>query len=101
MYRWAIAAAIATAVSGCDTMHQQDGKVAWDNVPAAAQTTIQAHMYGGWVDRVEFETAKHTRVYAANIKAADGEWSRIIVTADGKLLRYRTCGKTCSEYADY
>jgi hypothetical protein len=101
MVRWVMAAAMAAAVSGCSTTRHRDRAVSWDTVPPAAQEAIQAHTYGGWVDKVEYNTSKRGLVYVANIGAVDGQFSRVIVTPDGKLLRYRTCGKKVSEYADF
>ena len=61
--------------------------VRWKEVPAPAQTTIQSNAAGGKIREVEKETANGGFVYRAEIKGADGKWTRVYVTDAGALLR--------------
>jgi hypothetical protein len=59
------------------------------------QSTIQAHLYGGTVSKVEKETMKCGVVYEAKVKGNEGQCSEITVAEDGRLLKYKTCGTKC------
>ena len=81
--------AVAAVVSGCSTFCHKETAVSLNSVPAAVQSTIQAHTYGGIVDKVEKETMKCGIVYEAKVKGPEGQCSEIKVAEDGKLLKYK------------
>ena len=88
---WAFVVAAAAVFTGCSTMRPEEVNVPWSTVPAVVQSTIQAHLYGGTVGKVEVENMKCGVVYEAEVKGPDGQRSEVKVAADGKLLKYRTC----------
>ena len=92
-------AAVAAAVSGCSTFHHEEVNVPWDTVPAVVQATIQAHTYGGTVDKVEKEPMKSGVVYEAKVEGPDGQCSEIKVAEDGKLLKYKAA-KMCEHHGE-
>ena len=85
----AMAAAVAVVACGCCTVCHKEMVVPLNTVPAAVQATIQAHTYGGVVDRVEKETLKSGVVFEAVVKGSDGVYSEVKVAEDGKLLKYK------------
>lgn len=89
MGQWALVAALAAAVSGCTTFHNEEVTVPWNNVPSAVQTTIDAHKYGGVVSKVEMERTKCGLVYEAKVQGQSGQCSEVKVAEDGKLLKYK------------
>ena len=90
----AVVTAIAAVAVGCSTFRHEEMKVPLNTVPAVVQATIQAHTYGGTVDKVEKETMKSGVIYEAKVKGPDGQCSEIKVAEDGKLLKYKA-GKEC------
>ena len=62
--------------------------VNWKNVPAPVQATIQSNAGTGKVKEVEKETAANGVVfYCAEVKGADGKWTKIYVTEAGVLMK--------------
>ena len=95
MCQLAFVVVVAAAVSGCSTFCNKEANVPLDTLPAVVQATIQAHTYGGTVDKVEKETMKCGVVYEAKVKGPEGQCSEIKVADDGKLLKYKTWTKKC------
>jgi uncharacterized membrane protein YkoI len=71
-------------------MHKEQ-KVSFDTLPAAAKATIQAQANGGTVTEVEKKTKKTRVIYEAEVKGPGTDRSKIEVTEDGKLLKYKAC----------
>jgi protein-disulfide isomerase len=61
-------------------------KVAWAELPATVQATIQANAAGGKVVAIEKRSRRGEVTYTAEVKAADGKIIEIEVASDGKLL---------------
>ncbi len=80
---------ISALVAGCSTFHNEEVNVPWDSVPAVVQSTIQAHRYGGTVDKVEKETSECGVVYEARVKGPNGQFSEVKVAEGGKLIKYK------------
>lgn len=95
----AVATAIAAMAAGCSTFCHKEMNVPLNTVPAVVQATIQAHTYGGTVDKVEKETMKSGVVYEAKVKGPDGQCSEIKVAEDGKLLKYKA-EKKCDHHGE-
>ena len=57
------------------------------DVPAPVQTTFQRNTSGGKVKEVEKETVNGQTIYLAEVKGADGKWSKIYVKEAGDLLK--------------
>jgi len=57
------------------------------DVPAPGQTTFQRNTSGGKVKEVEKETVNGQTIYLAEVKGADGKWSKIYVKEAGDLLK--------------
>ncbi|CAE6508675.1 YpeB-like protein with putative protease inhibitory function [Nitrosomonas nitrosa] len=62
-------------------------KVEWSQVPEKVQQTINQHLQGGTIEKIEKETKKKkVIVYEAYVKKPDGEKIEIKVEEDGTLL---------------
>ena len=62
--------------------------VNWKEVPAPVQATIQTNAGDGKTKEVEKETAANGVVfYCAEVKGADGKWTKIYVSDSGVLLK--------------
>ena len=57
------------------------------DVPAPVQATFQTNARGGKVKEVEKETVNGQNIYLAEVKGADGKWSKIYVKEAGDLLK--------------
>jgi hypothetical protein len=61
--------------------------VKWKEVPAAVQSAVQTNAGDAKVKEVRKESANGVVYYFVEIKAADGQWSKIYVKEDGTLMR--------------
>lgn len=62
-------------------------KVEWSQVPEKVQQTINQHLQGGTIEKIEKETEKKKIiVYEAYVKKPDGKKIEIKVEEDGTLL---------------
>ena len=61
--------------------------VKWQDLSAPVQATIQANAGGGKIKEVEKGTANGLIFYCAEVKGADGKWSKIYVKEAGDLIR--------------
>ena len=61
--------------------------VKWKDLPAAVQATIETNVLGGKVKEVEKETVNNSNFYCAEVKGADGKWSKVYVKDTGDLVR--------------
>ncbi|MCW5599172.1 MAG: PepSY domain-containing protein [Nitrosomonas sp.] len=62
-------------------------KVEWSQVPEKVQQTINQHLQGGTIEKIEKETKKKkVIVYEAYVKKPDGKKIEIKVEEDGTLL---------------
>lgn len=62
-------------------------KVEWSQVPEKVQQTINQHLQGGTIEKIEKETKKKKIiVYEAYVKKPDGKKIEIKVEEDGTLL---------------
>jgi uncharacterized membrane protein YkoI len=61
-----------------------------DDLPAAVQATINGHVNGGKVGKIEEETEKGTTVYEAKVKTTDGKEMEIQVAPDGTFVKAET-----------
>lgn len=79
--------AVALAEGGKAKGKEEEVKVAWKDVPAVVQATIQTNLNGAAIVEVQKENEDGTLVYEAKVKSADGKTSEIEVAADGKLIK--------------
>lgn len=61
--------------------------VPWKEIPAAVRTTIQTGAAGGTVKEVQKITKDAGFIYCAEVKAADGKWTKVYATDTGALLK--------------
>ena len=61
--------------------------VAWKEIPAAAQTTIQTGAAGGKVKEVQKMTTNGVIIYCAEVKGADRKWTKVYATGAGVLMK--------------
>jgi hypothetical protein len=61
-------------------------KVAWAQLPAAVQATIEKHASGGKVVAIEKRSRRGTVTYTAEVRSPDGKLVDIEVNSDGTLL---------------
>lgn len=61
--------------------------VKWKELPAAVQTAVQTNAGDAKVKEVRKEGANGVVFYFVEIKATDGQWSKIYVKEDGTLMR--------------
>lgn len=62
-------------------------KVEWSQVPEKVQQTINQHLQGGTIEKIEKEAKeKKVIVYEAYVKKPDGKKIEIKVEEDGTLL---------------
>jgi hypothetical protein len=61
--------------------------VAWKDVPAAVQGTIQSSAGGGKVAEVNKVNAKGRLFYLAEVKGTDRNWTKVYVTETGTLIK--------------
>ena len=62
-------------------------KVEWSQVPEKVQQTINQHLQGGTIEKIEKETKKKkVIVYVAYVKKPDGKKIEIKVEEDGTLI---------------
>ncbi|MCW5602843.1 PepSY domain-containing protein [Nitrosomonas sp.] len=62
-------------------------KVEWSQVPEKVQQTINQHLQGGTIEKIEKETKKKkVIVYEAYVKKPDGKKIEIKVEEDGTLI---------------
>ncbi len=62
--------------------------VNWKAVPAPVQATFQTTAGAGKVKEVQKETAANGVVfYCAEVKGADGKWTKVYVTNAGTLMK--------------
>jgi hypothetical protein len=61
--------------------------VKWNDLSAPVQATIQANAGAGKIKEVEKGTANGLIFYCAEVKGADGKWSKIYVKEAGDLIR--------------
>jgi hypothetical protein len=61
--------------------------VSWKDVPPAVQTTLQSNAAGGRVKDVEKDTTNGLLFYCAEIKGADGKWTKVYVNDAGTLMK--------------
>jgi hypothetical protein len=61
--------------------------VKWKEVPAAVQTTVQTTAGDAKVKEVRKESANGVVFYFVEVRATDGQWSKIYVKEDGTLMR--------------
>lgn len=64
----------------------KDVKVAWTNLPAAVQATIQAKAEGATVTEVEKEVEEGKTTYEAKVTGRDGKTVEIKVAEDGTFI---------------
>jgi hypothetical protein len=57
------------------------------DLPASAQTTLQANAAGGKVKEIEKDTVNGQIFYCAEVKGTDGKWSKIYVKEAGDLIK--------------
>jgi hypothetical protein len=61
--------------------------VAWKEIPAAAQTTIQTAVAGGKVKETQKINSNGAIIYCAEVKGSDGQWSKVYTTEAGALMK--------------
>jgi hypothetical protein len=61
--------------------------VAWKDLPAAVQATIQSNAGAGKVAEVNKTNVKGRLVYLAEVKGTDRNWTKVYVTATGTLMK--------------
>jgi hypothetical protein len=61
--------------------------VGWKEIPVAVQTTIQTGAAGGTVKEVQKFSRDTGFIYCAEVKAADGKWTKVYATDAGALLK--------------
>jgi len=61
--------------------------VKWKEIPAAVQMTIQTGAAGGKVKEVQKIATNGVFVYCAEVKGADGKWTKVYSTDAGALLK--------------
>jgi hypothetical protein len=61
--------------------------VRWRELPAPVQATIQANLAAGKVKEVHKETGNGFTFYYAEVKGADGKWSKVYVKEAGDLMK--------------
>ncbi|MEY2518870.1 MAG: hypothetical protein QOF24_629 [Verrucomicrobiota bacterium] len=61
--------------------------VKWKDIPAAVQATIQTSAAGGKVENVQKIAINGVFIYCAEVKAADGKWTKVYTTDAGALMK--------------
>lgn len=61
--------------------------VPWKEIPAAVQTAIQTVAAGGTVKEVQKITRDAGFIYCAEVRAADGKWTKVYATDAGALMK--------------
>lgn len=61
--------------------------VPWKEIPAVVQTTIQTGAAGGKVKEVQKLTVNGLFIYCAEVKGADGKWTKVYATDAGALMK--------------
>jgi hypothetical protein len=61
--------------------------VSWKEIPAPAQPTIQTAAAGGKIKEIQKIAAPAGVVYCAEVKGADGKWTKVYANEDGTLLK--------------
>jgi hypothetical protein len=61
--------------------------VNWKDVPAAVQATLESNAAGGKVKEVKKETTNGLVFYLAEVKGADGQWTKVYVNDAGTLMK--------------
>ena len=85
-----ILALLALALPASAKNHRKNAAtmVNWKDVPAPVQATIQSNAGSGKVKEVEKGTPANGAVfYCAEVKGADGKWTKIYVTDAGVLMK--------------
>jgi hypothetical protein len=82
-----LALAALSSSAFAKTKKEVGAKVSWKEVPAAAQTAIQANAAGGKVVEVAKETANNVLFYLAEVRGTDRKWSKVYVTDTGSLMK--------------
>jgi hypothetical protein len=88
--RTLLTTALFTALAGSSFAKEkkQHGlPVSWKDVPVAVQTTIQSNLTRGKVTEVNKEIINGILYYYAEVKGADGKWSKVCVKDTGELVR--------------
>jgi hypothetical protein len=83
----AVSVLCSSAVAKQHTEKTPGTSVAWKDVPAAVQATIQSNAGGGKVAEVSKANAKGRLFYLAEVKGTDHNWSKVYVTETGTLLK--------------
>lgn len=90
-HRTALAAVAACGLLmlGCDNnrsgMRDDDVVVTIDQVPAAARSTIEQHLNGGTIQRIERSMKNGREVYEVDARGPNGDLD-LDVAADGTLI---------------
>ena len=79
--------AIAISAEGKGAKKPRGPLVPWKEIPAAAQSTIQTAAAGGKVKETEKITSNGATIYCAEVKGADGKWTKVYATDDGTLKK--------------
>ena len=61
--------------------------VKWKEIPAAVQTAIQTGAAGGKVNEVQKIAINGVFIYCAEVKGADGKWTKVYSTDAGTLMK--------------
>ena len=85
----ALAALSSPAFAHKSSPAPKGDKVAWKDVPQAAQAAIQSSAAGGKVTEVSKEIKNGVTVYRAEVKGTDGNFSKVAVTDAGKVLKVK------------
>src|SRR4051812_2493653 len=82
-----VAFALAISAEAKGTKKPRGQIVPWNEIPAAAQSTIQTAAAGGKVTETEKVTANGATIYCTEIKGTDGQWKKIYTTEAGALMK--------------
>jgi len=61
--------------------------IPWKEVPGAVQSILQTAVNGGKVKETRKLSVNSGIVYCAEVKGADGQWSKVYATEAGALLK--------------
>ncbi len=85
-----VTTAVATSAFAHKSRQELKGEhVDWKDVPQAAQTAIENSATGAKVKEIAKEVKNGTTIYTAEVKGKDGNYSKVAVTAEGKVLNVK------------